>query len=75
MAQLRRCATCAFWAVVDGTALVGECHRLPPQITEANRDGDWPGTGATDWCGEWAQRAKLYEAPPRRTNAVDQKPE
>jgi hypothetical protein len=73
MTVSRRCATCAFWQVVDGTELVGECHRLPPQITEANRDGDWPGTGATDWCGEWAQRRKVYTAPQRSTDATGEK--
>jgi hypothetical protein len=35
---------------------MGECCRYPPQVTEANRNGDWPGTAPDDWCGEWAAR-------------------
>jgi hypothetical protein len=69
MALKRVCATCAFWLVVDGTDLVGECHRLPPQITEANRDGDWPGTGASDWCGEWTRRERVHMLTTHKPNA------
>ena len=51
------CAMCAYWKVAE-LPTVGLCCRYPPQITEANRNGDWPGTAPEDWCGEWAQAAE-----------------
>jgi hypothetical protein len=59
----RICATCAHWKPAS-KPVVGECCRYPPQVTEANRNGDWPGTAPDDWCGEWA--TAIDPASPRQ---------
>ena len=46
--------------------IIVECRRYPPSLaTEADRDGEFPCTQESDWCGEWAAKPEAAkEAKP-----------
>ena len=66
MAVNKMCATCRFWddAAEFHPTNYGQCRILPPKIIQGavHKDapnyfvGNWPGTGAGDWCGAWMQK-------------------
>ena len=49
-----RCETCRYW-----DKSYEECHLGPPTIHPDNLIGIWPGTVASDWCGEHEARMEL----------------
>lgn len=65
MSELR-CETCRYW-----DKSFEECHLGPPTIHPDNLIGIWPGTVASDWCGEHEARMELPIAEDRAQLMAD----
>jgi hypothetical protein len=51
--RVMSCSRCLYWQ--PGTEAFGQCRRRPPVVdfTDEGPMSAWPGTAATDWCGEF----------------------
>lgn len=74
------CAQCKFYVKDDAPGSLGECHRMPPQVTcfpvgvnkadgspVINRVVSWSLTEPGNWCGEWKVKTFVPE-PHSATN-------
>lgn len=49
------CYTCRYWMGegVRERGPHGNCHRMPPTVSDRFPDGRHPRTLSSNWCGEW----------------------
>ena len=60
------CSRCLYWQ--PGTEAFGQCRRRPPVVdfTDEGPMSAWPGTAATDWCGEFRDEQIARDNPRTR---------
>jgi hypothetical protein len=52
---INTCYSCRFWhgEGVRERGPRGDCHRMPPTVSDRFPDGRHPRPLSTNWCGEW----------------------
>lgn len=59
------CKDCVFWDALWKGGDTGQCRVNAPQLVvlsgEWRVDGQWPQTGADDWCGEFSDGTMVEE--------------